>query len=92
MTVPGYMAVKSSPSGGTKASARCSGTKPSGSPGAVASLDVERANGEARRIYERLGYVIIRQHEHRWRSIDPVSGAILASGTSDMWTMRKELV
>jgi ribosomal protein S18 acetylase RimI-like enzyme len=59
---------------------------------AQVSLDVERANKQARRLYERLGYVIIRQHEHRWRSIDPVSGATVASGTSDTWIMRKELV
>lgn len=58
---------------------------------AQVSLDVERANSEARRLYERLGYVIIQQHEHRWRSVDPVSGAVLASGTSDTWIMRKEL-
>lgn len=58
---------------------------------AQVSLDVERANGAARRLYERLGYVIIKQHEHRWRSIDPVSGAVLSSGTSDTWIMRKEL-
>ena len=58
---------------------------------AQVSLDVERANGAARRLYERLGYVIIQQHEHTWRSIDPVSGALLASGTSDAWIMRKDL-
>lgn len=55
------------------------------------SLDVERANSAARRLYERLGYKIIRQHEHHWRSIDPVSGAVIASGTSDTWLMRKHL-
>lgn len=59
---------------------------------AQVSLDVERANTEARRLYERLGYVIIQQHEHHWRSIAPFSGAILAAGTSDTWIMRKELV
>ena len=58
---------------------------------AQVSLDVERANGAARRLYERLGYVVIQQHEHTWRSIDPVSGALLASGTSDAWIMRKDL-
>ena len=58
---------------------------------AQVSLDVERPNSAARRLYERLGYVIIRQHEHRWRSIDPASGGILSSGTSDTWIMRKEL-
>jgi hypothetical protein len=38
-----------------------------------------------------MGYVIIQQHEHIWRSIDPVSGALLASGTSAAWIMRKDL-
>jgi ribosomal protein S18 acetylase RimI-like enzyme len=56
------------------------------------SLDVERTNGQARRLYERLGYAIIRRHAHPWCSIDPVSGAVCASGTSDTWIMRKELV
>jgi ribosomal protein S18 acetylase RimI-like enzyme len=52
------------------------------------SLDVDVTNGGARRLYERLGYVIVGPHEHRWVARDSETAAVKAEGTADTWLMR----
>lgn len=57
-----------------------------------AALDVEVSNEDARRLYERLGYVVIGPHLHQWQAIDPDTEQVTATGTSETWAMRKQLV
>jgi ribosomal protein S18 acetylase RimI-like enzyme len=57
----------------------------------AASLDVEVANVDARRLYERLGYEVVGPHRHHWKSTDPATGLVVAEGDSDTWAMRKRL-
>jgi len=56
-----------------------------------ASLDVDVANVESRRLYERLGYVVLGPHEHGWVARD-VSGEITGRGAADTWLMRCNLL
>ena len=56
-----------------------------------ASLDVEVTNLGARRLYERLGYVVIGPHRHHWQSLDPATAAVVVEGESETWAMRKPL-
>jgi ribosomal protein S18 acetylase RimI-like enzyme len=58
---------------------------------AYLSLDVDRADDRAVGFYRGLGYRTVRPHEHRWRSVDPHTGAVLATGTADTWIMRRPL-
>jgi ribosomal protein S18 acetylase RimI-like enzyme len=55
------------------------------------SLDADAANARARRLYERLGYVVVGPHEHRWVARNQ-SGAITAQGFADTSLMRCRLV
>ncbi|MEE6261111.1 GNAT family N-acetyltransferase [Plantactinospora sonchi] len=55
------------------------------------SLDVDVDDDAAVRFYERLGYVIVRPHEHHWRAIDPRTGGITGEGTAATWIMRRQL-
>jgi ribosomal protein S18 acetylase RimI-like enzyme len=59
---------------------------------AEAALDVEVINTAARRLYERLGYYVVRPHVHTWRSVDPGTGEVIAHGQADTWAMRKLLL
>ena len=47
--------------------------------------------GEAAGFYRRLGYVVVREHRHHWRWLDPRTGAVTATGTADTWIMRHRL-
>ncbi len=58
----------------------------------AASLDVDVDNVHAQRLYLRLGYEIVGPHQHRWRSFDPDTRALVAEGTSETWIMRKRLM
>ncbi|WBB94590.1 GNAT family N-acetyltransferase [Verrucosispora sp. WMMC514] len=55
------------------------------------SLDVDVDDEAAVSFYARLGYVIVRPHRHRWRAIDPGTGAVTAEGTASTWIMRRRL-
>ena len=55
------------------------------------TLDVDADNEAVRRLYHRLGYRTLRRHAHRWRSVEPGSGRILAEGVSDTFLMQKDL-
>lgn len=57
----------------------------------AASLDVDVDDESAIAFYKRLGYVIVRRHEHRWRAIDPRTGAVTGEGTALTWIMRHRL-
>ena len=57
----------------------------------AASLDVDVSNVDAHRFYDRLGYRVVRRHEHRWTDIDPRTGQLRATGESDTWLFRKPL-
>jgi ribosomal protein S18 acetylase RimI-like enzyme len=57
----------------------------------AASLDVDVTNVGARRLYERLGYVVLRPHEHHWVARDRETTAVIAHGTADTWLMRCSL-
>jgi ribosomal protein S18 acetylase RimI-like enzyme len=58
---------------------------------AYLSLDVDRADDRALSFYRGLGYRRVREHEHRWRSVDPHTGTVTATGTADTWIMRRAL-
>jgi ribosomal protein S18 acetylase RimI-like enzyme len=55
------------------------------------SLDVDVDDAEAITFYEALGYAVVRRHQHRWRSLDPQSGAVTAEGTAPTFIMRRAL-
>ncbi|WBB46793.1 GNAT family N-acetyltransferase [Verrucosispora sp. WMMA2044] len=55
------------------------------------SLDVDVDDEAAVSFYARLGYVIVGPHRHRWRAIDPGTGAVTAEGTASTWIMRRRL-
>ncbi|MEV6491316.1 GNAT family N-acetyltransferase [Actinoplanes sp. NPDC051633] len=55
------------------------------------SLDVDVDDPAAIAFYEQLGYVIARAHEHRWRAIDPRTGAVTGEGIVPTWIMRRPL-
>jgi len=55
------------------------------------SLDVDVENAAARRLYERMGYVVVGPHKHRWVARDQ-SGAVTAQGTADTSLMRCRLI
>jgi ribosomal protein S18 acetylase RimI-like enzyme len=55
-----------------------------------ASLDVDVANVDARRPYERMGYVVQGPHEHDWVARDEF-GEITGRGSADTWLMRAAL-
>jgi ribosomal protein S18 acetylase RimI-like enzyme len=52
------------------------------------SLDVDVTNAGARRLYERLGYVVVGPHKHHWVARDSEAAAVIAQGTADTWLMR----
>jgi ribosomal protein S18 acetylase RimI-like enzyme len=54
----------------------------------AASLDVDVTNVGARQLYERLGYVALRRHEHHWVARDWKTATVIAHGTADTWLMR----
>jgi ribosomal protein S18 acetylase RimI-like enzyme len=56
-----------------------------------ASLDIDVVNVNARRLYERLGYVVLGPHEHSWVARDE-SGEITGRGSADTWLMRCNLL
>ncbi|MFB9849343.1 GNAT family N-acetyltransferase [Micromonospora andamanensis] len=55
------------------------------------SLDVDVDDEPAASFYARLGYVIVRPHQHHWRAIDPRTGAVTGDGTVATWIMRRQL-
>ncbi|RKS69331.1 putative N-acetyltransferase YhbS [Motilibacter peucedani] len=55
------------------------------------SLDADRDDIAVLGFYERRGYARVREHDHRWQSVDPVTGAVVASGTSPTWILRRRL-
>lgn len=55
------------------------------------SLDVDVDDESAITFYKRLGYMIVRRHEHRWRAIDPRTGAVTGEGMAPTWIMRHQL-
>ncbi|GIJ35358.1 hypothetical protein Vse01_45060 [Micromonospora sediminimaris] len=55
------------------------------------SLDVDVDDEAAVSFYQRLGYVIVRPHQHRWRAVDPRTGAVTGEGTAPTWIMRRHL-
>ncbi|MEV2238356.1 GNAT family N-acetyltransferase [Micromonospora sp. NPDC049891] len=55
------------------------------------SLDVDVDDEAAVSFYARLGYVIVRPHQHHWRAIDPRTGAVTGDGTVATWIMRRQL-
>ncbi|MFF5214592.1 hypothetical protein [Micromonospora sp. NPDC000442] len=55
------------------------------------SLDVDVDDEAAVSFYEGLGYVIVRPHQHRWRAVDPRTGAVTGEGTASTWIMRRHL-
>jgi ribosomal protein S18 acetylase RimI-like enzyme len=52
------------------------------------SLDVDVDDARAISFYEALGYTVIRHHHHRWRSLDPRTGAVINEGTAPTVIMR----
>jgi ribosomal protein S18 acetylase RimI-like enzyme len=55
------------------------------------SLDVDVENVAAQRLYERMGYVVVGPHKHRWVARDQ-SGAVTAQGAADTSLMRCRLI
>ncbi|MGH3659736.1 MAG: GNAT family N-acetyltransferase, partial [Micromonosporaceae bacterium] len=55
------------------------------------SLDVDVGDVRAIAFFQRQGYRIVRGHEHRWRSLDPDTGAVTGEGTASTWIMRRRL-
>ncbi|MGI5211753.1 GNAT family N-acetyltransferase [Plantactinospora sp. CA-290183] len=55
------------------------------------SLDVDVDDARALGFYAHLGYLVIRGHVHRWRSIDPRTRAVVATGHASTWIMRRGL-
>jgi ribosomal protein S18 acetylase RimI-like enzyme len=55
------------------------------------SLDVDVDNARAIGFYEHLGYAVVRSHVHQWRSIDPRTGVVVATGSASTWIMRHRL-
>jgi GNAT superfamily N-acetyltransferase len=55
------------------------------------SLDVDTDDDAASSFYAALGYTVIRPHQHRWRSLDPRTGAVLNEGTVPTLIMRRSL-
>jgi ribosomal protein S18 acetylase RimI-like enzyme len=58
---------------------------------AYVSLDVDQDNTGAVDFYRARGYVVVRDHVHHWRSIDPRTGEVTATGRADTWIMRRPL-
>ncbi|MBQ1048145.1 GNAT family N-acetyltransferase [Micromonospora sp. C51] len=58
---------------------------------AAMSLDVDVDDVAAIAFYQRLGYVVVRPHQHRWRALDPRTGAVTGEGTVSTWIMRRHL-
>jgi ribosomal protein S18 acetylase RimI-like enzyme len=58
---------------------------------AVMSLDVDMDNEDAIRFYRRLGYEGAVEHLHRWRSVDPDTGAVTGTGSAQTWILRHPL-
>lgn len=57
---------------------------------AVAELIVMPDNPDARRLYERLGYVLVYEGPHTWRRTNP-DGSVTERTSEKIWRMRKEL-
>lgn len=55
------------------------------------SLDVDRDDDALLGWYARLGYVRVRPHAHRWSAVDPATRAVVATGTSPTWVLRRTL-
>ena len=55
------------------------------------SLDVDIDDAGAIGFYEVLGYTVVRNHQHHWRSLDPATGAVLNEGTAPTLIMRLPL-
>src|SRR5690348_1861076 len=49
---------------------------------AAMSLDTDVNASSTVAFYQHLGYRMIRAHEHHWRSLDPHTGAVTATGTA----------
>jgi ribosomal protein S18 acetylase RimI-like enzyme len=56
------------------------------------SLDVDVDDTPARSFYEALGYTVVRGHEHRWRSVNPRTGAVTGEGTTPTFILRRRLL
>jgi len=55
------------------------------------SLDVDIDDARAIKFYEALGYAVVRNHRHHWRSIDWRTGTVVAEGTAPTLIMRQPL-
>lgn len=55
------------------------------------SLDVDTDDDTAQSFYAALGYTFVRPHNHRWRSIDPSTGAVLSEGVVPTLVMERSL-
>ena len=55
------------------------------------SLDVDVGEAGAIAFYTALGYTVVRPHRHRWRSLDPRTGAVIAEGTAPTLILRRAL-
>jgi ribosomal protein S18 acetylase RimI-like enzyme len=58
---------------------------------AYLSLDVDQDNAGAVSFYRARGYIVVRDHVHHWRSVDPRTGEVNATGSADTWIMRRAL-
>ncbi len=55
------------------------------------SLDVDVDDAIAVTFYGALGYTVVRHHQYRWRSLDPVTAAVIDEGTAATLIMRRPL-
>ncbi|WP_341720925.1 GNAT family N-acetyltransferase [Micromonospora sp. FIMYZ51] len=55
------------------------------------TLDVDVDDAGAIAFYQALGYVVRRPHQHRWRSVDPQTGDVIAEGTAATLIMGRAL-
>jgi ribosomal protein S18 acetylase RimI-like enzyme len=55
----------------------------------ISELGVEKDNVQAKRLYERLGYGVVREHIEAWEYIPPDGSTLRV--TSDEWIMHKFL-
>jgi ribosomal protein S18 acetylase RimI-like enzyme len=55
------------------------------------SLDVDVGEAGAMAFYTALGYAAVRPHRHRWRSLDPRTGAVIREGTASTLILRRAL-
>lgn len=55
------------------------------------SLDVDIGDTRAITFYQVLGYTVVRPHQHRWRALDPRTGAVINEGTAPTLIMRRPL-